>query len=429
MTVTKMLRVLLVLLAVSVLLSGCVLGTLDELYCLPKRSEEYENLQAVVDKAMSGLEYCAPTYGENRQFMQVADLDGDGIDEYLVFARDDSDKPLKILIFCQLASGYVLMDTIEGYGFGYDFVSYAQMDDKPGLEIIVGRQVSEQVMRSVSVYRFTSGFSRQLLSTGYSQITTLDLDDDGISEMFLLSPGASEKSHGTAHLYSFYDGELQRSQEILLSASMTGFKMLVPGKLKDGKNVIYVTCASTDQSLVTDIFAMENKQLATFASAIFSDTIHNFYVYPQDIDADGVLELPRILPLDKVTSDQRQEYMVQWYALNSDHKTIVKRNTYHNFLDNWYLDLKDFDLEQLSVIQSETDCAFYYDGEKLFSIMVLTDADREEQAKQPGRIILYRGETSLYVAALEDYAVELNMEWTLKNQFHPIRVDVNTERD
>ena len=426
---TKMLRVLAVLIAVSVLLSGCVLGTLDELYCLPKRSEEYENLQAVVEKAMAGLEYCAPSYGENRQFMQVADLDGDGIDEYLVFARDDSDKPLKILIFCQLASGYVLMDTIEGYGFGYDFVSYAQMDDKPGLEIIVGRQVSEQVLRSVSVYRFTSGFSRQLLSTGYSQIATMDLDDDGISEMFLLSPGASEKSHGTAHLYSFYDGELQRSREILLSASMTGFKMLVPGKLKDGKNVIYVTCASTDQSLVTDIFAMENKQLTTFASAILSEAIHNFYVYPQDIDADGVLELPRILPLDMVTADQRQEYMVQWYVLSSDKKTAVKRNTYHNFLDNWYLDLKDFDVDQLSVIQSEMDCAFYYGDQKLFSIMVLTDADREEQAKQPGRIILYRGETSLYVAALEDYAVELNMEWMLKKQFHPIRVDVNTERD
>lgn len=426
---TKMLRVLTVLLAVSVLLSGCVLGTLDELYCLPKRSEEYENLQAVVDKAMAGLEYCAPSYGENRQFMQVADLDGDGIDEYLVFARDDSDKPLKILIFCQLASGYVLMDTIEGYGFGYDFVSYAQMDDKPGLEIIVGRQVSEQVLRSVSVYRFTSGFSRQLLSTGYSQISTMDLDDDGISEMFLLSPGASEKSHGTARLYSFYDGELQRSPEILLSASMSGFKMLLPGKLKDGKKVIYVTCASTDQSLVTDIFAMENKQLTTFASSIFSEAIHNFYVYPQDIDADGVLELPRIVPLNKVTSDQRQEYMVQWYVLSSDNKATVKRITYHNFLDNWYLDLENFDVEQLSVIQSETDCAFYYDGEKLFSIMVLTDADREEQASQAGRIILYRGETSLYVAALEDFALELNLEWTLRNQFRPIRVEVNTERD
>ena len=95
MTVIKILRVLAVLLAVSVLLSGCVLGTLDELYCLPKRSEEYENLQAVVDKAMAGLEYCAPSYGENRQFMQAADLDGDGIRELIIGAiRGAEEAPL-----------------------------------------------------------------------------------------------------------------------------------------------------------------------------------------------------------------------------------------------------------------------------------------------------------------------------------------------
>ena len=423
------LRILCVFLAVSLLLSGCVLGTLDELYCLPKRSEEYENLQAVVDKAMAGLEYCAPTYGDHRQFLQTADLDGDGVDEFLVFAKDGSDKPLKILIFCQLASGYVLMDTIEGYGFGYDFVTYAQMDDKPGLEVIVGRQVSEQVLRSVSVYRFTSGFSRQLLSTSYTQIATMDLDSDGVSEMFLLSPGTSDKSYGTARLYSFYDGELQRSPEILLSASMSGFKMLVPGKLQDGENVIYVTCSSANQTLITDIFAMEGKQLATFASGIVSNSIHNFYVYPEDIDNDGVLELPRTVALDTIGENQQQEYLVQWYALDSQNEATVKRSTYQNFLDNWYLDLENFNTDQMAVDQTEEACTFYYGDEKLFTIQVLTDADREEQALLPGRTILYRGESSIDVAELEDYAIELGSDKILLKQFHPIWVDVNTERD
>ncbi len=423
------LRILAVFLALTLMLSGCVLGTLDELYCLPKRSEEYENLQAVLDKAMVGLEYCAPSYGEHRQFLQMADLDGDGVDEYLLFAKDDSDKPLKILIFCQLASGYVLMDTIEGYGFGYDFVSYAQMDDRPGLEVIVGRQVSEQILRSVSVYRFTSGFSRQLLRASYSQIATVDMDDNGVSEMFLLSPGVSENSNGTAVLYSFQDGELQRSAEIRLSASMSGFKMMLPGKLQDGKNVIYVTCAYTNQSLVTDIFAMEDKQLTAFTSTIHANAIHNFYVYPEDINGDGVLELPQVVPLKQLSEDYRQEYLVQWYVLDSKCKWIQKLRTYHNFQDNWLLNLKQIDTERLSVVQTETDCSFYYDEEKLFTILVLTDADREEQAKLPGRTILYQGESIIYVAELERLGEELGMEQILMKYFQPIRVDVNTERD
>lgn len=425
----RKLRILAAILAILLMLTGCVPGTLDELYCLPKRSEEYENLQAVLDKAMVGLEYCAPAYGEHRQFLQMADLDGDGVDEYLLFAKDDSDKPLKILIFCQLASGYVLMDTIEGYGFGYDFVSYAQMDDKPGLEVIVGRQVSEQILRSVAVYRFTSGFSRQLLRASYSQIATVDLDENGISEMFLLSPGVSEKSHGSAVMYSFKEGELQRSAERMLSASMSGFKMLLPGKLQDGKNVIYVTSAYTNQSLVTDVFFIESNQLTAFASTIHANAIHNFYVYPEDIDGDGVLELPQIVPLKQLSEDHRQEFLVQWYVLDSHSNRIEKLRTYHNFQDNWLLDLKKIDTERLSVVQTETSCSFYYDDEKLFTILVLTDADRGEQAELPGRVILYRGESSIYVAELEPMADELGMEQILKKYFRPIRVDVNTERD
>ena len=149
-TIWKMIAVIL---AATVLLSGCGLLTLEELYCPPKRSEDYDNLQSVIDKAMRDLTYCAPISGENQQAVQTADLDGDGVDEYLLFAQDSSETPLKILIFCQLASGYMLMDTIEGYGFAFEFVEYAQMDDRDGVEIIVSRQVSEELARSVSVYR------------------------------------------------------------------------------------------------------------------------------------------------------------------------------------------------------------------------------------------------------------------------------------
>ena len=105
----KRILLLILALAASMLLGGCAMKTVDELYCLPKRSPAYNNWQAVVDEAMDDLEPCVPQSGDYRQFLQAADLDGDGLEEYVIFAKDDSEKPLKILIFCQLASGYVLM--------------------------------------------------------------------------------------------------------------------------------------------------------------------------------------------------------------------------------------------------------------------------------------------------------------------------------
>ena len=79
-------RILLICaLMAALLLSGCA-RTIDELYSPPKRSEEFSRLQAAIDIAMAGLNYSAPLSGEHQQAVQMADLDGDGSDEYLVFA-------------------------------------------------------------------------------------------------------------------------------------------------------------------------------------------------------------------------------------------------------------------------------------------------------------------------------------------------------
>lgn len=425
----KVKRLLVLILASALLLSGCAMATLDKLYCLPKRSEEYENLQAVFDKAMQGLQYCAPINGDNRLVHQTADLDGDGVDEYLIFAKDDSAKPLKILIFAQLASGPVLMDTIEGYGFGYDFVSYAELDDRPGVELIVGRQVSDQVMRSVAVYRFSSGFARQLMNTSYHEITSTDMNRDGIAELFVLTAGPSEKSAGSARMFTFQDGDVQRSAEIPLSAPMSGFKMLSNSVLEDQVPAIFVTSTADNQNLVTDIFVMNRGELTTLVSGLSISSVENYYVFPEDINGDGVMELPRLLPLQQMQEEDPSEYIIDWYQLSSQLQEHGKLLTYHNYAQNWYLEVDRQILQKLSVAKTENGTDFFYDGEKLMTIMALTDADREEQSKLPGSTVLYGGETVIYVAIVEENTASKDNIELLIRRFHPIRVELNTEED
>ena len=89
----KLIKTALLLLAVM-LLSGCNIRTVDKLYLLPERSDAYKNLQSLINQALSGREYSAPISGENRQSVQMVDLDGDGVDEFLLFARGSAEKPL-----------------------------------------------------------------------------------------------------------------------------------------------------------------------------------------------------------------------------------------------------------------------------------------------------------------------------------------------
>ena len=95
------------LLCAALLLTGCAMHTVEDMYALPKRSEEYGYLQSAIDHAMAGLSYSAPIAGENQQTVQMTDLDGDGIEEYLVFAAGEEDVPLQVI---DLHQGDILRD-------------------------------------------------------------------------------------------------------------------------------------------------------------------------------------------------------------------------------------------------------------------------------------------------------------------------------
>ena len=82
------------------LLSGCFVKTVDELYTLPRHSDEYDNLQKAIDSVITAdLQYSAPISGQNQQAIQLVDLDGDGEEEAVVFCKSNGDRPLKAYIF------------------------------------------------------------------------------------------------------------------------------------------------------------------------------------------------------------------------------------------------------------------------------------------------------------------------------------------
>ena len=140
------------LLIVALVFSGCALRTVEEMYSLPKRSEKYNKLQSAIDEAMAGLEYAAPTSGDNRQILQNADLDGDGVDEYIIFAKGETEKPLRMLIFRQETDGgCTLIEDMSFRGSSFVQVEYVPVDGAAGCEIVLGRQLSDQLMGTVNI--------------------------------------------------------------------------------------------------------------------------------------------------------------------------------------------------------------------------------------------------------------------------------------
>ena len=412
----KFKRLATLLLAAVLGLSGCGFATVEQMYALPKRSTQYHDLQNAIDSAMSGLEYSAPTSGEYQQTVQQADLDGDGEFEYLLFARGSDEKPLKILIFKRAEESYQLMETIESRGAAFQIVEYADMDDKPGVELIVGRAVADQVMGAVSVYTFASGLSEQLISVNYDEFVMCDLDSSGLSELMVIAQSATDNA--VAILYSYEDGGMVRSAEANLSAPAESIKRIMVSNLSGGIHAVYVASALAESAIITDVFALKDD---LFANVSFSNesgtsiqTLRNYYVYADDIDDDGVLELPSLMEM--TVSGQRvytsMQYLIRWYAMTIDGGEVDKMYTYHNFDAGWYVLLDSEWAHRVLVTQDGSTYTFsmwnrdFTEAEKIFTVYTLSGAEREQEALEDGRFILYRTDSVIYCGSLEQTAAE-----------------------
>lgn len=422
----------------AMLLSGCGMSTIDQMYRVPERSKEYEELQTAINAAMSGREFSSPRSGENQQTVQMADLTGDGLAEYMVFTKGTSEHPLEVLIFTRNGDDYTLLDTVESYGSSFDQVEYVHMDEMPGYELVVGSQLTDEVIGSVAVYSFVDGQVCQLMTANYTEFVPYDLDRNGQSELLILRPGSTESGQGVAEYFTYVDGMMERSVEVSMSQSVAHLKRVIQGTLIDGTPALYVASAMDENSIITDVFAIVD---GTFTNVTFSNesgtsvqTLRNYFVYAEDIDKDGVIELPDLIAMrtaGDTTWTMERQHLIRWYSMAADGSEVDKLYTYHDFGGGWYLVLDGNYRNRVYVIQNGAVSDFYLwdnfgnSSQKIMSIFTLTGQNREEQAA--GKVILYQGDTVIYAAELTvSGEVYPEAAEKLTQQFHLIHRDWKT---
>ena len=407
------------------------------MYSPPRRSQEYNDLQIAIDGAMTGLSYCAPLTGENQQTVQMADLDGDGLEEYLLFAKGSSEKPMQILIFDQKEGSYYLRETIESLGSAFELVEYVNLDGQPGMELVVGRQVSDQVLRSVSVYTFSGGDAEQLMAVSYSKFVTADLDEDGRTELMVIVPGETETDHAVASLYSYQDGAMVRSAEANLSETADHIKRIMVSGLQGGTPAVYVASAVEESAIITDVFALKDGR---FTNVSFSNesgtsvqTLRNYYVYADDIDDDGVLELPSLITMTSRDRSAATHYLIRWYAMKLNGEEVDKMYTFHNFDGGWYLQLDGSWASRIMVTQEGNIYNFslwdeaFRNCEKIMTVFAFTGSNRDEAAVEENRFVLYKADGVVYAAKLEAAALSCGItQESLTESFHLIHQDWKT---
>ena len=416
----------------ALLLTGCGARTIDEMYCLPRRSERNNNLRTAIEASMSGRVYAAPVSGSNQESVQTADLDGDGKEEYVVFTKVLQDDSLQILLFNQMDDEkYELWETIVCKGASIEQVQYADIDDKPGCELIVGTQLNEKVTKTVSLYSFASGQTTKIKSMIYIKFVVCDLDSNGRSELMVIQNGEAEADSGSVRLYSYSDGNVVGSVEAKLSVPPEHIRRIAVNKLDSGEPAVYVASASNENAVITDIFAMRDETFSNISQSTdlgtSMQTLRNYFIYAEDLNNDGILELPSLLSMMYNTTEQN---LIRWFTIDINGRETDKLYTFHNIEDGWYIQLDGQWIDRFAAEKNETIYSFYMWNNSygtavpVFTVYTLTGKDRDIQAQEQNRFPLYRGEDVVYAAKLESGSAIYGMtESYLRSNFHLIRQD------
>jgi hypothetical protein len=428
----KRIAVLLLILMLSISLTGCFSVSAEELYSLPQAAEGNIQLQQTIDQALAeGAEYSSPTSGVNRQAVQLKDLDGDGVEEALAFFTVSGDKPLKIYIYRRNDKTYERVAVIDGDGTAIRSVEYVDMNGDGWRELIVGWQMSSTI-QMLSVYSLRDFQPVPLFSTDYTEYAACDLTADRCTDVLVLRLESSGLS-GEAECYSMMaDGEVV-SSTAKISDGVESIAQVITGKLSDGTEAVFVESTDAANNNVTDIFccirdgSLKNITLSSQTNASIG-TVRSYSISSTDINEDGIIEVP--CPWELPAQTETRYWAVDWYSYNVNGRRTRVLTTYHNPTDGWYLIIPDSWRQKVTVrredrVAGERTLVFSQvlsdDGSTVdfLKIYTLSGENREERSKVGARFILTCEGDKIYAAEIlqvtNDYSITVDTEIVQEN--------------
>jgi len=423
------------LLCAALLLGGCAPNPSDKsLYCLPRLPTEYESLKTLIDQLVAdGAEYAAPTSGSNLQSVQMVDLDGDGEEEAVaIFRRAGDERPMKIYVFRTVDDSYEQFSVIEGTSNSIYSISYVDLDGDGWREILAGIR-SDLDVQNLSVWSVAKGEARQLLLTGYSRYAARDLDGDGRLDLIILH---SDEENGVIADYYVWDAtEMALCSSLRLPSTIAELNRMTAGTLAGGEAALFVTAVAED-SAVTDILTVSDGALHNVRSGATGEVFRFLDLYPNDVNGDGVTEVPEPVPFVRTGTDETVYYRIRWRQYDAEGQSVVVRETFQDSQSGWSLQLPEgWDKDVLvnrsvsadgSAVTFSRSAREERDSEPFLTVYAFTGYNRTALASRGGRIMLSRQAEVTYAAELYDEGAGMIDEQTLRDSFSLVSAEWTT---
>ena len=334
-----------------------------------EQEQIYQALQnSVGSQQQISLKY--PKSGEHLSAFTVADLDGDGTDEAIVFYESSrtsaEENPLRFSLLGQRDGQWTCIKEYSTEGAEIDRIDIAKLGTNPRTNLILSYSMVDGADHKVEVLYYRNGelVNKPNFSVPYSRMDLRDLDQDGTTELFIAN-AAKNDSPAVAIVYSLDEkGNYQPSE--VDPDSFTDIARLVYGEIpaETGQNripAIYMDCVTGATNVQTVVLSYQNKELKMqYTDSGSGDLQQSERVgsyQTMDIDGDGEPEIPVNRNFYGYT-DSSPVQLTNWYVCRGG-RLMRKHASYYAAQDGFVFLLPKRWEWQVTAIQENGETVFY----------------------------------------------------------------------
>lgn len=330
-------------------LCGCSIGVnVDNMLTPPKLSVEQEQIyQALIDTTGSGISLKYPKSGSYLSAFTVTDIDGDGMNEAIVFYEKtgvpNAGSGLRINVLDSIDGVWKSVCDRSAEGSEIEKVIISRLGDNERMNIIVGYSTANQSEKFVSVYSYDDGYLDLTFLENYALFDVGNTRESENPDLILLEPASTAEQQASAAVYQLDRDGKYHEYICRFKDSYTDFSQLIYGKLPDGSIALYVDAATGTSTgaagLQTEILSFDGERLVNQLEAIgrsSKDTVRRAPLVSRDIDKDGIPEIPvqKVFTGYESMAESEQVMQTDWLILGES-LVYAKHSSYYNANDGY----------------------------------------------------------------------------------------------
>ena len=385
-----------------VFMTGCsaVNFSVDNLLRAPNLTEEQKEIhQALVQSVGNNITLKYPKTGDNRSAYVIKNIDDEPGAEALVFYEyagvANKDGLMVNLLDKNDDNDWVSVKEFAGAGSEVDTVIISGMGEDNDTQVIVGYTSSTSDKKTLVVYHYDDEI-KTVGTENYLLLEAYDINADSTEDIVVVNRNTGDENNRdddtyTASILEAGKDELIKTHSVLMCNNATSYVHTATGKLNENSPALYIDELTDKNELQTEIIYFENDGLINPIEAdkdrLLPLCTRPAGYYSQDIDRDGVVEIPlvRVMTGYENVVEEEKQYLTDWLVYDND--LLLKYSGYYCLSDGYMMAYPSRWTGQVTVKKDNDtqEMVFYkYDGDingEMTELMRIAVAGDEQKTR------------------------------------------------